>query len=43
MIIGGVGSGSALAADSLRKMGYLHVTSVDGGWKAWTDAGYPTV
>ena len=39
----GGGYRSALAADSLRKMGYLQVTSVDGGWKAWTDAGYPTV
>jgi rhodanese-related sulfurtransferase len=39
----GGGYRSALAADSLRKMGYLNVTSVDGGWKAWTDAGYPTV
>ncbi len=39
----GGGYRSALAADSLRKMGYTHVTSVDGGWKAWTDAGYPTV
>jgi len=39
----GGGYRSALAADSLRKMGYTRVTSVDGGWKAWTDAGYPTV
>ena len=39
----GGGYRSALAADSLRKMGYLNVTSVDEGWKAWTDAGYPTV
>lgn len=39
----GGGYRSALAADNLRKMGYTHVTSVDGGWKAWTDAGYPTV
>ena len=38
----GGGFRSALAADSLRKMGYVRVTSVDGGWKAWTDARYPT-
>jgi rhodanese-related sulfurtransferase len=39
----GGGFRSALAADNLRKMGYLNVTSVDGGWKAWTAAGYPTL
>lgn len=38
----GGGFRSALAADNLRKMGYLRVTSVDGGWKAWNSAGYPT-
>jgi rhodanese-related sulfurtransferase len=39
----GGGFRSVLAADNLRKMGYLNVTSVDGGWKAWTAAGYPTL
>jgi len=34
---------SALAADNLQKMGYTNVTSMDGGWRGWTAAGYPTV
>ncbi|MFN6140076.1 MAG: rhodanese-like domain-containing protein [Planctomycetota bacterium] len=38
----GGGFRSALAADNLQKMGYLRVTSVDGGWRAWTTSGYPT-
>jgi rhodanese-related sulfurtransferase len=38
----GGGFRSALAADNLRKMGYTNVTSMDGGWRGWTDAGYPT-
>ncbi len=38
----GGGFRSALAADALRQMGYTDVTSMDGGWKAWTGAGYPT-
>ena len=37
----GGGFRSALSADNLRKMGYLRVTSVDGGWRAWTSANYP--
>lgn len=37
----GGGYRSALAADNLQKMGYTHVISVDGGFKAWKDAGYP--
>lgn len=37
----GGGFRSVLAADSLRRMGYLHVISVDGGWRGWTEAGYP--
>jgi rhodanese-related sulfurtransferase len=39
----GGGYRSALAADNLQKMGYTHVFSMDGGWHAWTDAGFPTV
>ena len=38
----GGGYRSALAADALQKMGYTDVTSMDGGWKGWTAAGYPT-
>lgn len=39
----GGGYRSALAADTLQKMGYTNVTSMDGGWRAWTEAGLPTV
>ena len=38
----GGGYRSALAADNLRLMGYTNVQSMDGGWRAWTEAGYPT-
>jgi rhodanese-related sulfurtransferase len=38
----GGGFRSALAADNLQKMGYSNVESMDGGWKGWKDAGYPT-
>ena len=34
--------GSALAAESLQKMGYKNVRSVAGGFKAWKAAGLPT-
>lgn len=37
----GGGYRSALAADALRGMGYTHVTSMDGGYRGWTEAGYP--
>jgi rhodanese-related sulfurtransferase len=37
----GGGFRSALAADNLQKMGYSNVISMDGGWRAWTEAGYP--
>jgi len=37
----GGGFRSALAADNLQKMGYTSVISMDGGWRAWTEAGYP--
>ena len=33
---------SALSADNLQKMGYKNVISMDGGWKGWVAAGYPT-
>ena len=38
----GGGFRSALAADNLQKMGYTSVISMDGGWRAWNEAGYPT-
>lgn len=38
----GGGFRSALTADSLQKMGYTNVESMDGGWKGWLDAGLPT-
>lgn len=34
----GGGYRSALAADSLQKMGYTNVWSMAGGWKAWKEA-----
>jgi rhodanese-related sulfurtransferase len=39
----GGGYRSALAADMLQKMGYTNVFSMAGGWKAWKDAGAPTI
>jgi rhodanese-related sulfurtransferase len=38
----GGGYRSALAGDNLLKMGYTNVISMDGGWRAWVEAGYPT-
>jgi rhodanese-related sulfurtransferase len=38
----GGGYRSALAADSLQRMGYTNVISMDGGWKRWKELGYPT-
>ncbi len=38
----GGGYRSALAADTLMKMGYRNVSSMDGGWKRWKELGYPT-
>ena len=37
----GGGFRSALAADNLQKMGYSNVISMDGGMRAWREAGYP--
>ena len=37
----GGGFRSALAADALQKMGYTNVISLDGGWRAWNEAGLP--
>ena len=38
----GGGYRSALAGDALRNMGYNKVISLDGGWRAWQQAGLPT-
>ena len=38
----GGGFRSAMSADNLQKMGYTNVESMDGGWKGWLAAGYPT-
>lgn len=37
----GGGFRSALAADALQHMGYGNVVSMDGGIRAWREAGYP--
>lgn len=37
----GGGFRSALAADNLQKMGYSNVKSMEGGFRSWTEAGYP--
>jgi rhodanese-related sulfurtransferase len=37
----GGGFRSALAADALQKMGYTNVVSMDGGMRAWREAGLP--
>ncbi len=37
----GGGFRSALAGDALQQMGYTNVTSMAGGWRAWTADGAP--
>ncbi len=37
----GGGYRSVLAADALRQMGYENVFSMDGGIRAWREAGFP--
>lgn len=37
----GGGYRSALAADSLQKMGYWQVLSLAGGWREWNEKRYP--
>ena len=37
----GGGFRSALSAESLQKMGYTAVVSLDGGWRALKDSGLP--
>lgn len=38
----GGGFRSALVAESLQKMGYSNVISLDGGWRALKESGLPT-
>ena len=38
----GGGYRSALAADTLQKMGYTRVLSLAGGWRGWLEAGFQT-
>jgi phage shock protein E len=38
----GGGMRSALAAESLARMGYTNVASLAGGFRAWREAGLPT-
>lgn len=35
----GGGFRSALSAQSLQRMGYRRVSSMDGGWRGWVEAG----
>ena len=37
----GGGFRSALAGDNLSRMGYTKVISLNGGWRAWREAGLP--
>jgi len=37
----GGGFRSALAGDALQQMGYTHVISLDGGWRAYQGSGLP--
>lgn len=37
------GGRSALAAKTLKEMGYKNVAHIDGGMKAWNEAGLPVV
>jgi len=38
----GGGNRSALAARALCEMGFTNVRSLAGGWKAWTEGGFPS-
>ena len=39
----GGGYRSALAADSIQKMGYFKVRSLAGGWRTWCEKGLPRI
>ena len=39
----GGGFRSALAAETMQKMGFTRVLSMDGGFRGWREAGHPTV
>lgn len=39
----GGGYRSVLAADNLKKMGYAHVISMDGGYRGWKEHGFELV
>jgi rhodanese-related sulfurtransferase len=39
----GGGFRSALTAESLMKMGYRNVISMDGGFRAWRESGFPVI
>ena len=39
----GGGYRSVLSADTLRQMGYTNVSSMDGGFRGWKDAGHDIV
>jgi len=38
----GGGFRSILAAEALQRMGYTRVISMDGGFRGWKEAGFPT-
>ena len=40
-LICGTGGRSALATDALQNMGFTQVKSVQGGYEAWLEQGYP--
>ena len=40
-LICGTGGRSALATDALQNMGFTQVKSVQGGYQAWVEQGYP--
>ncbi|MCJ8329440.1 MAG: sulfurtransferase [Lentisphaeria bacterium] len=39
----GGGFRSALVCEALQRMGYTNVSSMDGGWREWSDKNYPVV
>lgn len=43
ILYSGTGARSALAAEALRRLGYTRVSHLDGGLRAWKNAGQPVV